>query len=158
MAIAKHTSDFLGEVSKLYLIPSDYFISDPEPDSNFEVDFETFSLKTGKSFENIYFSPRSCNFSENHSDENAGDLYNKDISFRLPKNRSDVATWLNQNRNKRWTALVMTADDTWILVSKYLKLLSKRTLPASSDQFNGWEVSITGKDKSACPIVLNVPY
>ena len=146
----------MGEVSKLYLISSKYVLTDLVPDSNFEVDFDDFSLESGKNFENIYFSPRSCNFSENQSIDNAGEIFSKEIGFRVPKNRSDVATWLYQNKHKRWTALVMTADGTWFLVTKNLVLKYKRIFPESSDKYNGWEVSITGKDTTASPVVKDV--
>ena len=156
MTIAKHTSDFVGEVAKLYLIPSSYFETYPETDSDFEVDFTEFSIKSGKNFENIYFSPQSCNFQESQSIENAGEIFNKDISFRIPKNRSDVSMWMHLNKNRRWTAMVMTADGSWYLVTKELLLKYKRVWPDTSDKFNGWEVSITGKDKTASPIVTGV--
>ena len=158
MSIAKHTTDFMGEVSKLYLISSDYLLEDPEPDSDFEVDFDDFSLKSGKTFENIYFSPHSGIFQETQSKENAGDIFAKDISFRIPKNRSDVLSWLYANKVKRWTALVMTADGSWFLVTKKLRLTYKRIFPESSDKFNGFEVSITGNDMIPSPIVTNVSY
>jgi hypothetical protein len=156
MSIEKHTGDFVGNLTDLYLIPSTYIETIPDPDSNFELDFTDFELKSGKNFEKIYFSPQTGNFSENENQEDPGKIYSKSIGFRIPKNRSAVTAWLRGKRNMMFSALIRMADGTYFFVERNMVITGLRTIPEGSEKYNGYEITISGDHDEPSPAVNNV--
>ncbi len=156
MSIQKNTGDFGGEMTDLFLIPTHHVNFLPETDDSFEMDFDDFDLKSGKNFENIYFSPQTGNFSENQSVEDPGEIFKKNISFKIPKNRSDVTSWLRTRKQYKFIALYRSGDGTWYYAGPQMKIQYMRVIPDSSDKYNGYEISIMGEDKDPSPVILNV--
>lgn len=155
-AIEKNTLDLVQSLSEIYLIRSNHIESVPDPDANFELDFTNFSLKTGKSFEKIYFSPHSGNFQENENFDDPGKIYSKKIGFRIPKNRSAVTSWLRTRQNFLYSALVRSADNNWWFIEKNLRLTSMRSFPESPERYTGYEITMQGKHNEPAPLVNNV--
>jgi len=156
MSIEKNTTVSLGEMIALYLIPSNYIETVPDPDDDFELDFDDFELKSGKNFEKIYFSPHSGNFTENQNQDKNNVIYNKKINFKVPQNRSEVTAWFRSRRHYFFSAIIQSADGTWYFVERNLSIGMQRVMPESSDKYNGYEISLSGVHSDSAPAVNNV--
>lgn len=155
MTISNHSSDNISEVTGLWVIPSHDVISFPDPDSDFEVNFGSFSLKDGKNFEKIYFSPNSCAFSENVNESENGPVVQKNIVARIPKSRSAVMAWLNEHRHYYHHAVVLDANGIFFLVSQKMSLQYNRNSPKQSTEFGGYEITLACDATEESPIINN---
>jgi hypothetical protein len=155
MSIENHSGDNISEVVGLWIIPSQDVLSLPDPDSNFEVDFGNFLLKSGKNFEKIYFSANSCAFTEDVKPNENGHLIQKKIAVRIPKSRSEVVVWMNEHRHYYHYAVVMDANGTFFLVSEKMQMQFSRNSPKQSTEFGGYELSLSADASQESPHIKN---
>jgi hypothetical protein len=152
MSIENHSGDNISEVVGLWLIPSHDVESLPQPDSDFEVDFGDFSLKSGKNFEKIYFSANSCAFTEDDKVSENGPYMDKKIVARIPKNRAEVMAWLNEHRHYYHYAVVRDANGTFYLIGDKMQMQFNRSSPKQSTEFGGYEITL------ACDSIMGSPH
>lgn len=155
MSIENHSGDNISEVVGFWLIPAHNVESLPLPDSDFEVDFTDFSLKSGKNFEKIYFSANSCAFTEDDKTSENGPFLSKKIVARIPKNRAEIIAWLNEHRHYYHHAVVRDANGTFYLVRDKMQLQFNRSSPKQSTEFGGYELTLGCDSDIASPHILN---
>lgn len=155
MSIDNHSSENLSELISLWVIPVQNVVSLPDPDSDFEVDFNDFSLKSGKTFEKIYFSPNSGVFSEDTHEHRSGPFVEKTIQVKIPKTRSEVVAWLNEHRYYYHYAVIEDANGEFLLVGEKMSLKFNRVSPKSSNEFGGYELTFTCMAASESPHINN---
>lgn len=155
MSIENHSGDNISEIVGLWLIPVQDVESLPDPDSDFEVDFTDFSLKSGKNFEKIYFSGNSCAFTEDTKASENGPYVEKKIVAKVPKSRSEVITWLNQHRHYYHYAVLRDANGEFFLISDLLQMQFNRNSPKQSTEFGGYEISLACDSSSESPHINN---
>lgn len=114
--------------------------------------FSAITVASGKSWTEVPFTPESGFYSDSRKKSKAGDFYEKEVKFSIPKVRNEISEEISQLSGKRLAGLVTDMNDETRLVYP-LRIEYSAEVPAQAAGYNGYYFDLRGQNTTESPTV-----
>lgn len=144
----------IGSITRIEYVYAEEVASVSSPDSQ---GYVTVTLENGASFQELEFTPESASLREEQSQTDNGDLWDQQLTLRMPKVTSVTNVLIQEWHDHNFVFRITDGNGVAVLLGTD-EVPSRYSLgvhrPAATSGYNGFELTFSCRSADPMPLVL----